>query len=85
VLVDHADAVRDRVAGRPESDRHAVDLDLAAIRPVEPGQDAHQRRFAGPVLSDQGMDFAPGRLEIDVIVGHHRAKALADVAHGDRG
>ena len=85
VLVDHADAARDGVAGRTQPDRHAVDLDLTTIWPVEASQDAHQRRLAGAVLSDQGVDFTPGRLEIDTIIRHHRSEALADVAHRDRG
>ena len=85
MLVDHADAMRDRIAGRSESDRHTVDLDLAAIRSVEPGQDAHQRRLAGAVLPNQGVNLAPGGLEIDLIVGHHRSEPLTDGAHGDRG
>ena len=57
----------------------------AAVRPVEPGQDAHQRRLAGAVLPDQGVHLAPGAVEIDVVVGDHLPEALADVAHGDRG
>ena len=58
VLVDHAEPGRDRVARRAEGDRLAVEQDLAGIRPVQPGQDVHERALAGAVLAEQGVDLA---------------------------
>ena len=39
-------------------DRLSVDPDLAGIRVVEPEEDVHQRRFAGAVFAEQGVNLA---------------------------
>ena len=38
--------------------RLAVDADLALVRLQVAGEDVHQRRFAGAVLADDGVDLA---------------------------
>ena len=43
--------VADCVAGRLERDGLTVDEDLARVRAVQPGQDAHERRFAGAIFA----------------------------------
>ena len=35
----------------------------------QPVEDVHQRRLAGAVLAEQGMDLARAGLEVDVVVG----------------
>ena len=72
--------------------RRAVDLDRAGVGLHGTEGDLHQRRFAGAVLAEHGVDFAGLQGERDVVVGHHRRVALGDVrqaqsrdAHDDSG
>ena len=58
LLVDHADAGGQGVAGRPEMDRPAVDAHLAVIAGMDAGDDLHQRRLARAVLADEAMHLA---------------------------
>ena len=51
-LMDHADAVRDRLAGTADGDRSAVDKDLAFLGLMKSVEDLHQRALAGPVLAE---------------------------------
>ena len=85
VLVDHADAGVDGVAGGVEHHRPAVDLDPALVGPVEPGEDVGQRRLPGAVLAQQGVDLAGRDLEVDRLVGDDAAEEpLGDAARGQR-
>src|SRR5262249_41433353 len=47
------------------------------------GQDAHGRRFAGPVRAKKPDQLAGGHLEVDVIDGQDRAVLLAQVLGPD--
>ena len=85
MLVHHADAVGDGVARGTEGHRASVDQDHAGVRPVEPGQNVHQRALAGAVLAQQGVDFSLAQREIDGVVGQHARETLADAAHGHAG
>ena len=58
VLVDHADAGGDRVAGAGEVLHHVVEDDLALVGRVEAVEDVHQRGLAGAVLAEQRVDLA---------------------------
>ena len=78
VLVDHADAGADRVAGAAELDRLAVDEDLALVRPVEAGEDVHQRGLAGAVLAEQAEDLARPDRQVHVGIGDDAAEPLGD-------
>src|SRR4029077_6808867 len=42
--------------------------------------DVHQRRFAGAVLADQGVDLARAHGQVDVVVGDHAGPRLRDAA-----
>ena len=53
----------------------AVDADLALVRPVQAGEDVHQRALAGAVLAEQGVDLAGAQLEVDVVVGDDAREA----------
>ena len=68
VLMHHADAGVERVARRIEVDRAAVEEDLALVRPVEPGEDVRERALPRPVLSQQRVNLAGRRLELDAVV-----------------
>ena len=78
VLVHHADAGRDRVFGRAEPRRLAVDEDLALVGLRQPVQDVHQRGLPRSVLAEQGVDLPRGHREADLVVGHERAEPLGD-------
>ena len=78
MLVHHADAGMDRIAGRADGDRLAADADLAGIGLVEAVEDRHQRRFAGAVLTDDAVDRAALDREVHVLVGVNGAEALVD-------
>ena len=78
VLRDHAYAGGDGVPWRADAHRAPVDADRAGIGTREPVEDAHERRLAGPVLAEQGVDLAARQREVDVIVGDEVAEALAD-------
>ena len=57
MLVHHADARRDRVAGALERHGLAVDEDLSLIGGVHPVQDVHERGLARAILSKQGVNM----------------------------
>ena len=71
--------------GVPRPHGLAADLDLALVRVVEPVEDVHQRRLAGAVLAEQGVDLALAEVEVDVVVRDDPGKALRDVAHLEHG
>ena len=80
VLVHHADAGGDGVAGTGDRRRPAVDLHAAGVGPVEAVQDAHQGRLAGTVLADDAV-YRPLRDRYrDVPVRLYRAEPLVDAA-----
>ena len=66
------------VERRAEADRRAAQANLARIRRLQPEQDAHQGRLAGPVLAHHPVDFAALDREVDMIIGDKAAVALDD-------
>ena len=76
VLVHHADAELQRMAGIGDVLELAVDEDLAAVGGVEAVEDRHQRRLAGAVLPDDAVDGAAPDLEIDVAVGPRPGRSV---------
>jgi hypothetical protein len=85
VLVHHPDPVLDRGLGRAQVRRLAVDPDLALVGPVEPVEDVHQRRLAGPVLAEEGVHLALAQVEIDAVVRDDSGEALRDPAKLENG
>ena len=78
LLMDHADAAREGV-GRPiQPDRLIVEHDRPLVGNVDALQDAHQRRLAGPVAADDGVDRSRSDGEIDAIVGDDSAEPARD-------
>jgi hypothetical protein len=78
VLVDHPDAGRDRVTRAVELQGRPVDDDLALVGTVEPVQDVHQGRLAGPVLPEEPVDLPRLHEEVHVVVGDHAGEPLGD-------
>ena len=56
----------------------AVDQDNAAVGTMHAAKDANERRLAGAVLADDGVDFADGDVEVDAGERHGGAEMLAD-------
>ena len=81
VLVHHPDPRVERVAGRRELDRLAVEQDLALVRPVEAGEDVRERALAGAVLAEQRVHLADRDLEVDAVVRDDAGEALRDPVH----
>ena len=74
VLVHHADAGRERRAGRAVGqgvERAAVvgDADDARLRHIVAEEDVHQRRLAGAVLAEKREDLALVERQVDGVVG----------------
>ena len=83
LLMDHADAAREGV-GRPvQPDRPIVEHHGSLVGSVDALQDAHQRRLAGPVAADDGVDRSRRDREIDAIVGDDRAEPARDAARAE--
>ena len=61
-----------------------VQQDLPGVRPGQPVEDVHERRLAGAVLAQQGVDLAGLDVEVDAVVGDHARVALGDAAHLQR-
>ena len=85
MLVHHPDAERKRLARGIDVAALAVDGDFALVRHVQAGQDIHQRGLAGAVFTQQGVDLAGLQVEVNVIVGEHRAETFHDAGHFDDG
>ena len=63
LLVDHGDAVVDRLAGRGDGNRLAVDPDGAGVGGVDAHEDLHEGGLAGAVLPHEGVDLAGAQVE----------------------
>ena len=58
LLMHHRDAGFGRIARAAKSDRLPPPQETALVRRLHAGDDLHQRRFAGAVLTHQQMHFA---------------------------
>src|SRR5690606_16433561 len=76
MLVDHADAGRDGVAGTVEVDGLAVDQHLTFVGVVEAVEDVHQGGLSGAVLAEQAKNLARLDREVDRIVGDHTGESF---------
>ena len=85
LLMDDGDARPLGVLDAGELDRRAIDPDGAVVLDVHAGEDLHQSRFAGAVLSDKRMHFARGEVEVDVLEHGDAGEGLAKAARLDDG
>ena len=81
MLMHHADVEGCGVIGIVDLNNLAVFLDDARFRLIKAEQNAHQRGFSRAVFSQQGVDFAPAKLERDVVIGHNAGEFFPDVEH----
>ena len=59
--------------------------DLASVGLIEAGENFDQRRLAGAVLTDKGVDFARHDRQVDAIQRERAEKALRQTPDLDRG
>ena len=78
MLVDHADAERPPGPGRVDADIAPTDPDLARVGLVQPRQDAHERRLAGPVLAEQAEHLARHGARLMRVVRDDAGEGLGD-------
>ena len=84
VLVRPGDAeVRDLVAAELV-DRLAVELDLALVDVVEPGDAVEERRLPGAVRSDDADDGSFVDLEVELVDREEPAEPLGDGSRATR-
>jgi hypothetical protein len=83
VLVDHADAAGDRVAGRRDPRLLASDQDAAPVGWIEAVEHPHQRRLPRAVLAHERMDLSRSEGEVDRVVREHAGEALRETLESD--
>ena len=71
--------------GVARAHRDAVELDGAVVVGVGAAQDLDQGGLAGAVLAAQHVHLGAPGVEVDVGEDRHRAEALADPAHAEKG
>ena len=80
-LINRGDASALGVLWTGEARFSATDQNGAAVGLVDPGNDLDERRFAGPVLSEEGMDLPRADFERHARQRSHARKCLLDIAH----
>ena len=78
MLKHHADAEPAGGARIGDAHRRAVEQDLPVVRRQDAVDHLDEGRLAGAVLAEEGVDFAGPDAEMDVVVGAHAGKRLAD-------
>ena len=81
VLVNHADPCINRISRGIHHQGLVVDEHLAGRRGVQPGEDVHQRRLAGAVLTEERDSLALRHREVHIIIGEHTRELLGDPTH----
>src|SRR5258707_3324113 len=81
LLVEHADAARQRVARAADLGERAADPDCAVVLAVRAAQDLHQRRLPGAVLAEEHVHLAAIEREIHAVERHDARECLADALH----
>ena len=78
MLEHHADAEPARGARIGDAHRRAVEEDLPLVGREDAVDHLDEGRFAGAVFAEQRMDFAGLDGQVDIVVGAHAGKRLAD-------
>ena len=84
LLEDHGDATIHLALDRLVRDVNLIQVDPPLIGTVDPHENLHQCRFAGAILTEQGVDFAAVKFEVDIAKHFVFAEALRNTAHRDK-
>ena len=84
-LVDEGDAQPEGFFDGPQGRWNPVDPDLARVGGLHPGEDLHQGALAGPVLTDDGHDFAPAHGQAHALERPHAGERLGQRAGFQQG
>ncbi|ERM03225.1 hypothetical protein Q644_12475 [Brucella intermedia 229E] len=84
ILIDHLDAMMNRLDGIELADRFAVDQYLAVFRRVDARHDLDDGRFAGAVLACQTVDFAGLDGKGNVVQRPDATETFPDMAQFDQ-
>ena len=85
LLVDHADAEVLRSRGVRNLDLRTLEPYDAGVALVDAVEDLHERRLAGAVLADQGVDLARVEVEVAIRERMNARKVLRDPVHFNEG
>ena len=66
-----------------EMHQFAIQMDFALVGLVNAGENLHERRFAGGIVTDEAEDLAVAEIEIGATQRHHRAKRFNNAAHAN--
>src|SRR6266496_4030054 len=80
-LMNDIDAEIVSLVRGPDLDGPALPGHLPAVRLISPGDDLHERGFAGAVFTDQCVNFAQTHREGHVVEYGDAAEGLCDVLH----
>ncbi len=81
LLIDDADAERERVARAADLHRLAMDDDLARVLAIRAAEDLHQRRLPGAVLAEEHVHVAGLERQVDAVERDDARERLADPPH----
>src|SRR5438876_8431124 len=81
LLVYHADAGGERIAGVAEAHILTREPHRAGELAMHAGDDFHQRRLAGAILADKPVDFSRMQGKVDIPKRLDTAKRLRDADH----
>ena len=81
LLVDHCNAVAQRLAGRGDLDFLAVQQDRALVLLVNSHQDFHQRGFTCAILAEQRVDLAFFDFQMNIVQNSVAGETLCDISH----
>ena len=85
MLMNHTDAVGERISGRTNQGFLPVDKNFAIIRKVDAGEHIHQGCFAAAVFTQQGQNLPLVNIQPHPVIGQGGTEAFGDVPHLNRG
>ncbi len=78
-LEDDGNSLSISVVGFADGHLLAIEIDFAAVRLMDAGDDLHHRGLAGAVLAAHGVHLPPGQLDLHVLQRLDAGEALVDI------